>query len=48
MREVDLVETIVNDERFAGVGALLKTREVHGLYEKYGFQDVDSHRVMYR
>lgn len=43
-----LVETIVNDERFEGMGALLKTRDAHGLYEKYGFQDVDSHRVMYR
>uniref|UniRef100_UPI00405653D6 GNAT family N-acetyltransferase n=1 Tax=Acetatifactor sp. TaxID=1872090 RepID=UPI00405653D6 len=43
-----LVETIVDDERFVGIGALLKTRDAHGLYEKYGFQDVDCHRVMYR
>lgn len=43
-----LVETIVNDERFAGIGALLKTKDAHGLYRQYGFQDVDTHRVMYR
>ena len=43
-----LVETIVNDERFAGVAALLKTKDAHGLYGKYGFKDVDLHRVMYR
>ena len=43
-----LIETIVNDERFAKVPALLKTRDAHGLYSKYGFKDVDLHRVMYR
>lgn len=43
-----LVNTIVNDERFAGIGALLKTKDAHGLYGQYGFQDVDAHRVMYR
>lgn len=43
-----LVETIVNDERFAGIGALLKTKDAHGLYGQYGFKDVDAHRVMYR
>lgn len=43
-----LVETIVNDERLAGVSALLKTKDAHGLYSKYGFKDVDTHRVMYR
>lgn len=43
-----LVETIVGDERFAGVSALLKTKDAHGLYGKYGFKDVDLHRVMYR
>ena len=43
-----LVDTIVNDERFAHVGALLKTKDAHGLYRQYGFQDVDPGRVMYR
>lgn len=43
-----LVDAIVNDERFAHVGALLKTKDAHGLYRKYGFQDVDPGRVMYR
>lgn len=43
-----LVDTIVNDERFVGIGALLKTKDAHGLYAQYGFQDVDAHRVMYR
>ncbi len=43
-----LVDAIVNDERFAHVGALLKTKDAHGLYRQYGFQDVDPGRVMYR
>ena len=43
-----LVDTIVSDERFAHIGALLKTKDAHGLYRQYGFQDVDTNRVMYR
>lgn len=43
-----LIDAIVSDERLAGVGALLKTKDAQGLYSKYGFKDVDPHRVMYR
>ena len=43
-----LVDAIVSDERFAHIGALLKTKDAHGWYRKYGFQDVDPGRVMYR
>jgi len=43
-----LVDAIVSDERLAHVGALLKTKDAHGLYGQYGFQDVDPHRGMYR
>lgn len=43
-----LVDAVVTDERFAGVPALLKTKDAHGLYRKYGFKDADLHRVMYR
>ena len=43
-----LINAIVSDERFAHMGALLKTKDAHGLYRQYGFQDVDPGRVMYR
>ena len=43
-----LVDAIVSDDRFTHIGALLKTKDAHGLYRKYGFQDVDPGRVMYR
>ena len=43
-----LLSAIVSDERFSKVPALLKTKDAHGLYRKYGFLDVDANRVMYR
>lgn len=43
-----LMSAVVSDERFVKAGALLKTKDAHGLYRKYGFQDVDAGRVMYR
>lgn len=43
-----LMSAVVSDERFAKAGALLKTKDAHGLYRKFGFLDVDAGRVMYR
>lgn len=43
-----LMSAVVSDERFVKAGALLKTKDAHGLYRKYGFHDVDAGRVMYR
>ena len=43
-----LMAAVVADERFAKAPALLKTKDAHGLYRKYGFSDVDPGRVMYR
>mgnify|MGYP001109737253 CR=1 FL=1 len=43
-----LMSAIVSDERFANVSAMLKTKDAHGLYRKFGFLDVDANRVMYR
>ena len=43
-----LIAAVVADERFAKAPALLKTKDAHGLYRKYGFLDVDPGRVMYR
>lgn len=43
-----IMSAVVSDERFAKAGALLKTKDAHGLYREYGFQDVDAGRVMYR
>ena len=43
-----LMAAVVADERFAKAPALLKTKDAHGLYRKYGFLDVDPGRVMYR
>lgn len=43
-----LISAVVSDERFAKAPALLKTKDAHGLYRKYGFLDVDGNRVMYR
>ena len=43
-----LMSAVVSDERFVKAGELLKTKEADGLYRKYGFQDVDAGRVMYR
>ena len=43
-----LIAAVVADERFAKAPALLKTKDAHGLYRKYGFLDVDPDRVMYR
>lgn len=43
-----LISAVVSDERFAKASALLKTKDAHGLYRKYGFMDVDANRVMYR
>lgn len=43
-----LISAVVSDERFAKASALLKTKDAHGLYRKYGFKDVDVNRVMYR
>ncbi|MUT64599.1 GNAT family N-acetyltransferase [Paenibacillus sp. NEAU-GSW1] len=37
-----LVETIVNSERFEGMKGLLGTRDAHGLYEQYGFEQVQG------
>lgn len=43
-----LIDTIVNDDRFVGVPALLKTKDAQGLYSQYGFLETDPGRVMYR
>lgn len=43
-----LIAAVVADDRFAKAPALLKTKDAHGLYRKYGFLDVDPGRVMYR
>ena len=43
-----LIAAVVADERFAKAPALLKTKDAHDLYRKYGFLDVDPSRVMYR
>ena len=43
-----LISAVVADERFAKAPALLKTKDAHGLYRKYGFLDVDPGWVMYR
>ena len=43
-----LIAAVVADERFAKASALLKTKDAHDLYRKYGFLDVDPGRVMYR
>lgn len=43
-----LLSAITSDSRFANAPALLKTKDAHGLYRKYGFADTDSGRVMYR
>ena len=43
-----LMSAVVADKRFAKAPALLKTKDAHGLYRKYGFLDVDPGRVMYR
>ena len=43
-----LIAAVVAAERFAKAPALLKTKDAHGLYRKYGFLDVDPGRVMYR
>ena len=43
-----LIAAVVADKRFAKAPALLKTKDAHGLYRKYGFLDVDPGRVMYR
>ena len=43
-----LIAAVVADARFAKAPALLKTKDAHGLYRKYGFLDVDPGRVMYR
>jgi len=43
-----LLSAIASDNRFANAPALLKTKDAHGLYRKYGFTDVDTDRVMYR
>lgn len=43
-----LLSAIASDNRFANAPALLKTKDAHGLYRKYGFTDVDTGRVMYR
>ena len=43
-----LISAVTFDERFAKASALLKTKDAHGLYRKYGFMDVDANRVMYR
>ncbi len=43
-----LMSSIMSDERFSKASALLKTRDAHGLYRKYGFADMDPGRVMFR
>lgn len=43
-----LLSSITSDERFSKVSALLKTKDAHGLYRKYGFTDADAGRIMYR
>ena len=43
-----LIAAVVADDRFAKAPALLKTKDAHDLYRKYGFLDVDPGRVMYR
>lgn len=43
-----LISAIVSDKRFSKASALLKTKDAHGLYRKYGFSDADAGRVMYR
>ena len=43
-----LLSAVIADERFSKVSALLKTKDAHGLYRKYGFLDADANRVMYR
>lgn len=43
-----LISAVASDERFSKVPALLKTKDAHGLYRKYGFHEVDANRVMYR
>lgn len=43
-----LLSAIVSDSRFANAPSLLKTKDAHDLYRKYGFADTDAGRVMYR
>lgn len=43
-----LMSSIISDNRFAKSSALLKTKDAHGLYRKFGFLDVDTNRVMYK
>lgn len=43
-----LMSAIISDKRFAKSSALLKTKDAHGLYRKFGFSDADTNRVMYR
>ena len=43
-----LMTSITSDERFANCSALLKTKDAHGLYKQFGFDNADSDRVMFR
>lgn len=43
-----LISAVVGNERFSKAPALLKTKDAHGLYRKYGFLMQMRTRVMYR
>ena len=42
-----LISTIMSDERFSSLFAILVTRDAHGLYEHFGFKR-DTERAMTR
>ncbi|QHT60195.1 GNAT family N-acetyltransferase [Paenibacillus lycopersici] len=37
-----LIEAIVNAPEYEGVAGLLGTRDAHGLYERYGFEQIEG------
>lgn len=43
-----LIAAITSNERFANCSALLKTKDAHGLYKQFGFENADSDRVMFK
>ena len=43
-----LVEAVTGDERLAGLGGMLLTKNANGLYEKYGFDIIKDTNFMRR
>ncbi|HCW52975.1 MAG TPA: GNAT family N-acetyltransferase [Clostridium sp.] len=37
-----IVKTITSDDRFKNLGGMLLTADAHGLYEQFGFKQVDG------